>query len=237
MYKYTLLLALVITTIFTKCDSLQKIADIAGKTVGLTNEEAGNGIKEALGNGLVRAVLNLNKEDGFMGSSFYKVLLPPDAQKVENTMRTMGLGKLVDRAVLSINRGAEDAVGFAKPIFVNAIKQMTLVDALNIVRGPKDAATTYFKEKTTAALLQAFTPVIQSSLDKVNATKYYGDVITSYNKFPTTRNKINPDLTSFVAGKATDALFDQIAKEETNIRENPVARTSDLLKKVFGQKW
>jgi hypothetical protein len=111
---------------------------------------------------------------------------------------------------------------------------MTIVDALNIIRGPKDAATQYFREKTTAKLVAAFTPSVKGSLDKLNATKYYTDVVNTYNNFPTTFNKINPDLTSYVVGKAVDALFDRVAKEEANIRENPVARTTEILKKVFG---
>jgi hypothetical protein len=201
---------------------------------GITENEAGRGIKEALSQGVTNAVLNLNKTDGFFGSEFYKMLLPPDAKKVENTLRSIGMGAQVDKAILSINRGAEDAVAFAKPIFVDAIKQMTLADALNIVRGPKDAATNYFKEKTKASLITAFTPSVKSSLDRVNATKYYTDIITSYNNLPTTFKKINPDLTSYVVGKAVEALFDQVAKEEANIRANPVARTTDILKRVFG---
>lgn len=144
------------------------------------------------------------------------------------------MGAQVDKAILAINRGAEDAVAYAKPIFINAIKEMTLRDALNIVRGPKDAATNYFREKTKQQLIDAFTPSVKASLDKVDATKYYGDIINTYNSFPTTFKKVNPDLTSYVVGKAVDALFDQVAKEEANIRENPVARTSDILKKVFG---
>ncbi|HQV62045.1 MAG TPA: DUF4197 domain-containing protein, partial [Chitinophagaceae bacterium] len=172
--------------------------------------------------------------DGFFGSQFYKVLLPPDAVKIENTLRDLGMGRMVDKAILSINRAAEDAVGYAKPIFVSAIKDMTLMDAINIVKGPKDAATNYFKGKTREALLAAFLPSIKSSLDKVDATKYYGDIVSTYNNFPTTFKKINPDLPGFVVEKATDALFDQIAKEEANIRENPVARTTEILRKVFG---
>lgn len=203
---------------------------------GITENEAGLGIKEALLQGVGTAVLNLNKTDGFFGSAIYKMLLPPDALKVEKTLRNIGMGAQVDKAILAINRGAEDAVAFAKPIFVDAIKQMTLTDALNIIRGPKDAATNYFKEKTMLKLIEAFTPSIKSSLDKVNATKYYADIVITYNKLPTTFNKANPDLVSYVAGKATDALFDQVAKEEANIRANPVARTSDILKKVFGGK-
>ena len=215
----------------SSCDVLSKLPTGTG---GVTEAEAGQGIKEALGQGLVKAVLNLNKTDGFFGSQFYKVLLPPDAVKIENTLRDLGMGKMVDKAILSINRAAEDAVGYAKPIFVDAIKDMTLMDAINIVRGPKDAATNYFKDKTRNALLAAFLPSVKTSLDKVNATKYYGDIVTTYNNFPTTIKKINPDLPGFVVEKATDALFDQIAKEEANIRENPVARTTEILRKVFG---
>jgi Protein of unknown function (DUF4197) len=201
---------------------------------GVTENEAGQGIKEALSQGVINAVLNLNKTDGFFGSEFYKMLLPEDAKKVEKTLRNIGMGAQVDKAILSINRGAEDAVAFAKPIFIDAIKEMTLKDALNIVKGPKDAATNYFKEKTKEKLITAFTPSVKSSLDKVDATKHYSDIMNSYNSLPTTFKKVNPDLTSFVVGKAVDALFDQVAKEEANIRANPMARTSDILKKVFG---
>jgi hypothetical protein len=111
---------------------------------------------------------------------------------------------------------------------------MTIADAVNIIRGPRDAATNYFRERTTDKLIAAFLPVIRSSLEKFGATKYYDDLVKTYNNFPTTINKINPDLPSYVAGKAVDALFDQIAKEEVNIRNNPVARTTEILKKVFG---
>ena len=201
---------------------------------GVSENEAGQGIKEALTQGVTNAVLNLNKTDGFFGSEVYKMFLPPDAQKIETTLRKAGMGAQVDKAILSINRGAEDAVAFAKPIFISAIKEMTITDALNIVRGGKDAATQYFRQKTTEKLIAAFTDPVKSSLDKVEATKYYGDIVSTYNSFPTTFKKVNPDLTSFVVGKAVDALFDQVAKEEANIRSNPAARASDILKKVFG---
>lgn len=175
----------------------------------------------------------MNKTDGFFGSEFYKMLLPEDAKKVEKTLRNLGMGTQVDKAVLAINHGAEDAVGYAKPIFIDAIKGMTLTDALNIVKGNKNAATDYFKEKTKQKLITAFTPSVKSSLDKTEATKYYADIITTYNKLPTTFKKVDPDISSHVVGKAVDALFDQVAKEEANIRGNPLARTSDILKKVF----
>jgi hypothetical protein len=206
------------------------------KTSGITENEAGMGVKEALSQGVTNAVLNLNKTDGFFGSELYKMLLPPDAKKVENTLRTIGMGAQVDKAILSINRGAEDAVAFAKPIFIDAIKEMTLTDALNIIRGSKDAATNYFKEKTKDKLIVAFTPSVKTSLDNVEATKHYADIVNTYNKLPTTFKKVNPDLPSYVVGKAVDALFDQVAKEEANIRANPMARTTDILQKVFGGK-
>ncbi len=114
---------------------------------------------------------------------------------------------------------------------------MTLSDAIGLVRNGDTSATHFFRVKTTEKLMAAFTPVIQSSLDKVSATKYYGDMVTRYNNFPTTMKKLNPDLTSYVTMKATDALFALVAKEEKNIRSNFAARTSDILKKVFGQKW
>ena len=203
-------------------------------TSRISENEAGQGVKEALAQGVTKAVLNLNKTDGFFGSEAYKLFLPPDAKKIENSLRNAGMGAQVDKAILAINRGAEDAVGYAKPIFVDAIKEMTITDALNIVRGQKDAATQYFRQKTTVKLIEAFMPSIKSSLDKTDATKYYSDIVNKYNNFPTTFKKINPDLVSYVVGKAVDALFDQVAKEEANIRANPIARTTEILKKVFG---
>ncbi|MGN6292282.1 MAG: DUF4197 domain-containing protein [Chitinophagaceae bacterium] len=205
-----------------------------GSSSGVSEDEAGQGIKEALTQGVANAVLNLNKTDGFFGSQVYKMFLPPDAQKIEKTLRSAGMGSQVDKAILAINRGAEDAVGFAKPIFVDAIKEMTVTDALKILTGSNNAATEYFKQKTTDKLVAAFSPSVQTSLDKVEATKYYGDIVNTYNKFPTTMKKVNPDLTSYVVGKAVDALFDQVAKEEANIRANPMGQASALLQKVFG---
>jgi hypothetical protein len=156
---------------------------------------------------------------------------------VENTLRDIGLGSMVDKAILQINRGAEDAAGYAKPIFVNAIKSMTIQDAIGLVRNGDTSATHFFREKTTAQLVAAFTPIIKSSLDKVNATKYYSDMVNKYNSLPIVFKKINPDLTGYVTNKATNALFDLVAQEEKNIRHNFAARTTELLKKVFGGLW
>jgi hypothetical protein len=220
---------------FTEADSQIRLPDLLKRlpSAGISEKEAGQGVKEALAQGVTKAVLNLHKTDGFFRSDLYKVLLPPDAQKAEAALRKIGLGGQVDKAILAINRGAEDAVGEASPIFVSAIKEMTLTDALGIVRGSQDAATEYFRRTTSQELITAFTPSVQASLEKTNATKYYADIATTYNRLPTGASKVNPDLTNYVVQKAVDALFDQIAKEEANIRANPLARTSEILKKVF----
>src|SRR5215471_1212682 len=153
-------------------------------SAGISENDAGQAVKEALAQGVTRAVLNLHKTDGFFGSELYKVLLPPDSQKAETVLRKIGLGSQVDKAILAINRGAEDAVGEAGPIFTSAIKEMTLTDALGIVRGNKDAATQYLKRNTSQELIRAFTPSVQASLDRTNATKYYADIADTYNRLP-----------------------------------------------------
>lgn len=230
MKKLRVFLCLAGLFLFSSCEVMKQLPGYGA----VTEEEAGQGIKQALSQGLAKAVNTLNVTDGFFKNELYKVLLPEEARRIENTMRTLGLGNLIDQAVLAINRGAEDAVGYAKPIFVDAITSMTLSDALGIVRGGDTSATHYFRNKTTNQLHAAFYPVIKSSLDKVSATRYYDDLINRYNDFPTTIRTINPDLSAHVTGRATNALFDMIAREEKNIRENPLARTTELLKKVFG---
>jgi Protein of unknown function (DUF4197) len=237
MFKKLIVAGFSVVLLLSSCETLSQLPGGLPGGGSLSQDEAGLGIKDALAQGVTNAVLNLNKQDGFFGSAIYKVLLPPDAKKIENTLRNIGMGNMVDKAILQINRAAEDAVAFAKPIFLDAVKQITLADALNIVKGPKNAATEYFKQKTTEKLIAAFLPSVKTSLDKLEATKYYTDIVNTYNKLPTTFKKLNPDLPGFVVGKATEALFDQVAKEEANIRENPLARSTDILKKVFGKKW
>lgn len=228
-----ILSALLLVFFLSGCETL---SNIPGYSSPVSETEAQQGIQQALSQGLSAAILQLNKDNGFFGNSMYKIFLPPEAEKIESTLRRVGLGKEVDKAILQINRAAEDAVGFAKPIFADAIRQMSITDAIGIVKGQQDAATTYFKSKTSAQLVQAFKPSIQQSLDKLNATRYYTDIVNLYNKLPTTGTKLNPDLTNYVVGKAVDALFDQVAKEEANIRANPLARSTEILKKVFGSR-
>jgi hypothetical protein len=231
MLKHCLALFCVAFSI-ASCDTIANLP--TGTTAPVTETEAAQGIREALDHGVSRGIELLNKENGFFENAAYKILLPPEAQRVENTLRQLGMSAMVDKAILQINRAAEDAVGAARPIFVDAIKALTINDALNIIGGSDTAATHYFKQKTTGQLVAAFSPIIKSSLEKFSATKYYSDVINTYNRFPTTATKINPDLPSYVVGRAVAALFDQIAKEETAIRADPAARTTQILKRVFG---
>lgn len=200
----------------------------------LTTAEIASGLKQALEVGAQNSSNQLSALDGFFKNAAIKILLPPEAQKVEKTLRDVGMGSLVDKAILSVNRAAEDAAKSAAPIFIDAIKTMTIQDALGILQGGDFAATSYLKSKTTSALTSAFKPVIDQSLSKVGATKYWSDVFNTYNKFAT--NKINPDLSGFVTGKAIDGIFYQVSLEEQKIRKDPVARVTDLLKKVFGSK-
>ena len=230
------LLAVNLAAVSNSQSILDKVKNKLSKnSSNVTEEEAGLGVKEALNNGIGSAVSFLNKPDAFFKNELYKVLLPPDAKKMEKTLRDIGMGKMCDDAIEAINRGAEDAVGYATPIFVDAIKQMTVTDALKLVTGGKNSITNFFREKTSAKLKAAFMPQINKSLEKTNATKYYGDAVTRYNKVPLVK-KMNPDLADYVADKTLFALFDRIGVEEANIRSNPAARTSDLLKKVFGRK-
>ena len=203
------------------------------KTKGLTEKDAADGIKEALVNGTGESVKTVSVLNGYWGNPEIKIPFPAEAQEMESKLRTVGMGKKVDEFNESMNRAAEKAASEAKPIFISAIKDMTVKDAINIVKGSDNAATMYLKNTTSPQLIDKFKPVIKSSLDNVNATKYWSDLITIYNKIPLVK-KMNPDLTAYVTGKAIDGLFVMIAKEELKIRKDPMARTSELLKKVFG---
>jgi hypothetical protein len=200
---------------------------------GLTNTEAANGLKEALIQGISKGSDQASATDGFYLNKLIRIPFPPDAQRMANTLRKIGLGSQVDKFELSLNRGAEDAAKSAKPIFLNAIKSLTFTDVWNILTGQKDAATQYLKRTTTTQLTTAFMPIMEQSLNKVEATKYYTSLTTTYNKLPLV-TPVQTDLNQYATGKAVDGLFTLIAQEEADIRENPVARTTSLLKKVFG---
>ena len=201
----------------------------------LTTAEVSDGLKEALINGIPKGSDMVSQMDGYFKNPEIKIPFPPDVKKVEDKLRQIGLGDQVDRFVMTLNRGAEDAAKEAKPIFITAIKSMTIEDAWAILKGEDNAATEYLRKTTSAQLTEKFKPVIKNSLSKVNATKYYGDLVGTYNKIPLVE-KVNPNLDDYATAKAVDGLFVMIAKEEKNIRKDPVARTTELLKKVFGYK-
>jgi hypothetical protein len=214
---------------------LKKAGDLLNKKNGssLSSDDIAAGLKDALTVGAKNSATKLSATDGFFGNAAIKVLIPPEARKIESTLRGIGMGDLVDKAILSMNRAAEEASKSAAPIFVNAIKSMSINDALGILKGSDTAATSYLRSKTTSPLTTAFRPVIDTSLQKTNATKYWNDVIVAYNKVPLTK-KINPDLGAYVTERALNGMFYQVAQEEQNIRKNPAARVDDILKKVFG---
>jgi uncharacterized protein DUF4197 len=201
----------------------------------LSNKEVANALKEALTKGVSKGADLVSVTDGFFKNPEIKIPFPPEVKKVETKLRQMGMGKTIDNFVLSLNRAAEEASKEAKPIFIDAIKQLTINDAISILKGTPDAATQFLKRTTTASLKEKFSPIVQAALDKTSATKYYKDITGTYNKIPLV-TKVNPDLNAYATDKAIEGLFVMIAKEEKNIRENPVARTTDLLKKVFGFK-
>jgi hypothetical protein len=202
-------------------------------TANPSTTEIALGIKQALELGTAAGADKLAAKDGFLGNMAIRIAFPEEAQKVEKTLRTLGLGSLADNVVTSLNRAAEDAAKEAKPIFTAAIKQMTLTDATNILLGNSDAATNYFKRVTTSQLMEKFKPVVANSLNKVGATKYWTDAATKYNTLPLVKS-VNPDLSEYVAQKALEGMFIQIAQEELQIRNNINARSTTLLQKVFG---
>ena len=198
----------------------------------ITEDEAATALRDALNNGINNSVEIVSKVDGYLQNPEIKIPFPPDAKKIEDRLRSLGLNKLVDDAILFINRAAEDAATEAKPIIIQAIKNMTVKDAINIVKGKEDEGTNYLKKNTFDSLYQKFIPPIEISLEKVNATKHWSTVINRYNKIPLVQ-KVNPDLDDYVTRKALDGLFIMIAKEEKKIREKPLARVTETLKKVF----
>jgi Protein of unknown function (DUF4197) len=216
----------------TKTDQISGTKITIDRPVDPTIIEMATGLKDALAKGTTKSAQQLSAVDGFFGDATVKILFPPQAQKAEKTLRQLGLNKLCDDLILSLNRAAEDAAKQAEPIFIEAIRQMSFDDVAAILTGPNDAATQYFKRATSAQLTLAFKPVIQNSLNKVGATKYYSDVTKEYNKLPFVK-KLDPDISAYATQKAIDGIFIKIALEELNIRKNSDARTSPILRKVF----
>ncbi|RAR70865.1 DUF4197 domain-containing protein [Flavobacterium aciduliphilum] len=191
------------------------------------------GLKEALQNGVSKEVTKLALEDGFFKNEAVKILMPEELTKMENTLRKLGMGNVVDQGVLTMNRAAEDAVKVATPIFMDAIKNMTITDAKSILFGNSNAATLYLQSSTHEALYQKFSPIVQESIAKVGADVVWNAMISKYNQIPLI-SKVNPDLTDYITKKTMDGVFKMIAVEEENIRKNLKSRTSSVLQNVFG---
>jgi hypothetical protein len=206
----------------------------SGLGKGLSNDDIIAGLKEALRVGTDSSSKKLSAANGFFGDAAIKILMPEEAQKVEKNLRNLGMGSLVDKAILSMNRAAEDAASGVGNIFWNSIKQMSVTDGLQILKGGDFAATDYLRKTTTMELTEKFRPVIEASLVKVDATKYWKDVFSNYNKF--SANKVNPDLTAYVTEKALSGLFLNISLQEQKIRKDPAAQVTGILKSVFGSK-
>jgi hypothetical protein len=218
-----------LSAVFSSCDVILPVLQTVSTIP--TNTEVVSGLKEALTNGVVSGVNVLSVKDGFFKNPTWKIPLPEEVKTVESAMRTLGFGSKVDMAVKALNEGAEMATKEARDIFVTAIREMSIQDAMGILRGGNSSATNYLKSSSTDALVAKFRPVIEQSLEKVDALKYWGDVMTGYNLVST--NKINPDLTGYVTDRAITALFSEVEKQENAIRQDPIQRTSELLKKVF----
>jgi hypothetical protein len=215
------------------CETAKQILDSTGSGT-LSNAEIVQGLKEALRVGADTSTKKLSIINGFFGDDIIRILMPPEAAKVEKTLRDVGFGKTVDKAILSMNRAAEDATKHVGDILWHSIKSMSIQDALGILRGGDFAATEYLKRTTTIQLTNQFRPVIDRSLANVDATKYWDDVFSIYNKF--SKTPVNTDLGAYVTEKALSGLFYHIGLQEQKIRKDPVARVTDILKKVFGSR-
>ncbi len=228
--KKAIFLAVICT--FFSCAELQNVINTLPTDGGLDNATIGNGLRQALDFGIDKQVTKLTATDGFYKNPLVKIVLPAELQKVDKTLRAIGLGSLADEGIKALNRAAEDAVSEATPIFVTAVREISFTDVRNILLGPNNAATTYLEGKTQTALYDKFNPVIQNSFGKVGADQIWANLITRYNELPLTTD-VNPDLTDYVTKQALDGVYKMIAVEEQQIRTSVASRTTDLLKKVF----
>lgn len=215
-------------------DVINTVTGGSGGAGNFTQSEAAQAIKEALTKGITNGVNKVSVTDGFFKNAAIKIPFPAQVKTIESTLRSIGMGSLIDNFVLSINRAAESSAKQAGPIFVNAITKMTINDAINIVGNQQpDAATRFLERTTTDQLVTSFKPTIKTALDKTLATKYWKDITTYYNKIPFV-SKLNTDLPDYVTRKGISGLFYMVAQEEAKIRKDPAARTTDILQKVFG---
>ena len=228
--KFSKIIMIIILLFSSSCAELQQVVNQLPGT--LSNEDIAAGLRQALDNGINKQVSKLAIEDGFFKNELVKIVLPAELQKVDKTLRDIGLGNLADQGLKVLNRAAEDAVKEATPIFVNAVKSITFADAKNILLGAENAATEYLKNGTSEALYDKFSPVIENSFSKVGADQIWQNLINKYNTIPFVQ-KVNPDLTDYVTGEALKGVYTMIGVEEKEIRTKVSSRTTDLLKKVF----
>ena len=200
----------------------------------LSDEDMVKGLKEALAKGTREAVANLGKDGGFLNNLDVKIPMPDELQKVEKLLRQLGQDKYADQFVATMNHAAEKAVPEAATLFADAISQMSLADAKSILKGPDDAATQYFRKASETKLKERFRPIVQSATDQAGVTAAYKKLMQKAGPFTQYMGQNATDLDGYVESKAVDGLFKMIAAEEKRIRQDPVARTTDLLKKVFG---
>ncbi len=226
-----ILLSLILFQLFG-CTQLQQVVNQLPQGGAIGNTEIAQGLREALEMGIQKQVSKLTQPDGFLKNELVKITLPEELQKVDKTLRDVGLSNLADEGLKILNRAAEDAVSEATPIFVNAVKGITFEDAKNILLGADNAATLYLTQATEKELYQKFNPVIKNSFEKVGADQIWSNLITRYNNLPLTR-EVNPDLTDYVTQEALKGVYTMIAVEEKEIRTQVSSRTSDILRKVF----
>ena len=229
------ILILVVAVSLSSCVEMQQVMNQFPQTQGIGKVDIAGGLKEALNNGISKQVTKLTATDGFYKNEAVKILLPEELRKVDTGLRKIGLNSLADEGLKVLNRAAEDAVKEATPIFVDAVRNMTFMDAKTILMGNENSATNYLQNSTSTALYGKFNPVIKNSFTKVGADKVWVNIITKYNSIPLV-NKVNPDLTDYVTNQALNGVFKMVALEEKNIRTNLSSRTSILLQQVFAMQ-
>ena len=230
MKKYLFVLVAFLSLALTRCDILQELQ--IPSSGGLTKDEIVQGLKEALKVGTNNAISILAKDNGFYLDNEVKIPFPEEVKYVEEKLRALGLGSLIDDFIRQMNHSAEKAVSKAGPVFYQAIREMTISDAVNILNGPDNAATTYFRGKTYPGLVKAYKPDIAQVLNQTHLADYWNKITTVYNKIPFTK-KVETDLPQYVTEKTIDGLFIKLAEQEKLIRTDPKARVTDILKKVF----
>jgi len=239
MGRLQLIMLMALMLILGSCDVLQQGAQQAMKQyeqgVGVSDAQVVQGLKEALKVGTNNGVSTLGRQDGFFRNARFKIPFPPEVKKVETTLRSMGMNSLVDDFILKMNRGAEEAVKEATPIFVGAIQSMSIADGRKILFGGDQAATQYFRSRTSGQLFNAFQPKVKKVLDnKVKVTQVWKDITTAYNRVPGVQ-PVTTDLPKYITDRTINALFIRVGEEEKKIRDNPAARVNDILRRVFGE--